>query len=143
MSDYHPPPPVLTAYTPARLYADEDVEEEVVEWFRSEGVNIKSARELSGHRGTPDEFHAAYAYKDKRFLLTKNTKDFYSDQQLQRHKLCGLICIEGSMAQMERFAMAAQNVLRMIVPYGDIYQGAKIIITADTATSRCVPTRAR
>ncbi len=33
----------------AKLYADEDIEEEVVELFRDNGVNIKSAREL-GHR---------------------------------------------------------------------------------------------
>jgi hypothetical protein len=38
-------------------------------------LNIKSAREL-GYRGRPDSFQAAFAFKEKRFLLTKNGKDF-------------------------------------------------------------------
>ena len=57
-------------YRKAKLYADEDVEDYVVEMLRAIGVNIKSARELPGHCGKDDEFHAAYAKKKRRFLLT-------------------------------------------------------------------------
>lgn len=48
-----------------KLYADEDIEEEVVETIRARGMNIVSAREL-GHRGKPDEFQLTYATKKKR-----------------------------------------------------------------------------
>ncbi|MBO0719787.1 MAG: hypothetical protein J2P41_03140 [Blastocatellia bacterium] len=30
----------------AKIYTDEDIEEEVVDWIRSHGVNIKSARDV-------------------------------------------------------------------------------------------------
>jgi hypothetical protein len=43
-----------------------DIEDDVVEFFREQGVNIKGAREL-GHRGKPDSFHAALAFREKRF----------------------------------------------------------------------------
>ncbi len=53
----------------AKLYADEDIEEEIVELIRNRGVNIKSAREL-GHRGKPHSFHAALAFEQKRFQVS-------------------------------------------------------------------------
>lgn len=60
----------------AKLYADEDIEEEVVEFLRDSGANIKSAREL-GHRGKPDSFHAAVSFKEKRFLLNKECQALF------------------------------------------------------------------
>jgi hypothetical protein len=45
----------LRSVKKGKIFADEDIEEEAVEWIRSRGVNIKSAREL-GHRGKPDSF---------------------------------------------------------------------------------------
>jgi hypothetical protein len=33
----------------AKIYADEDIEDDVVIFLRESGVNIKSARELAGH----------------------------------------------------------------------------------------------
>jgi hypothetical protein len=53
------PPPskddetVLRMSKRMKLYADEDIEDDVVEFFRDQGVNVKGAREL-GHRGKPD-----------------------------------------------------------------------------------------
>jgi hypothetical protein len=41
----------LRSVKEGKFYADEDIEEEAVEWIRSRGVNIKSAREL-GHRAS-------------------------------------------------------------------------------------------
>jgi predicted nuclease of predicted toxin-antitoxin system len=56
-----------------KIYADEDIEDDIVEIFKSEGVNIKSAREI-GLRGKPDSFQAAYALKEKRFCSRATAK---------------------------------------------------------------------
>jgi hypothetical protein len=52
-----------------KLYADEDIEDDVVQLLRDVGVNIKSAREL-GHRRKPDSFHANLSFaRSVSFLL--------------------------------------------------------------------------
>ena len=57
-----------------KIYADEDIEDYVVDILRTiEGVNIIGAREV-GLRGKPDSFQAAYAFKRERFLLARNGK---------------------------------------------------------------------
>jgi hypothetical protein len=86
----------------AKIYADEDIEEEAVEWIRSQGVNIKSAREL-GHRGKPDSFHAALAFKEKRFLLTKNEKDFFDNAAVPFHRTHGIIAIHSDMSNVDDY----------------------------------------
>jgi hypothetical protein len=62
----------------AKFYADEDIEDGEVAILRECGVNITSARELR-HRGTPDSFHAALAFKEKRFLLARNGRHYLND----------------------------------------------------------------
>jgi hypothetical protein len=50
------PPPskddetVLRMSKRMKLYADEDIEDDVVEFFRDQGVNVKGARELGASR---------------------------------------------------------------------------------------------
>jgi hypothetical protein len=107
-----------------RLYADEDIEEEVVELFRDNGVNITSAREL-GHRGKPDSFQAAHAFREKRFLLTKNAKHYLDDRKGPFTRLHGVIVIEGDMSATEAYIQSILNVFDLI-PYGEVYEGAKI-----------------
>jgi|SRR5215470_17357649 len=109
----------------AKIYADEDIEEEAVGWIRSEGVNIKSAREL-GHRGKPDSFHAAFAFKEKRFLLTKNEKDFFDNAAVPFHRTHGIIAIHGDMSNMDDYATVVANLLQLIIQYGEVFAGAKI-----------------
>jgi predicted nuclease of predicted toxin-antitoxin system len=98
----------------AKLYADEDIEEKVVERFRDNGVNIKSAREL-GHRGKPDSFHAALAYKEKRFLLTKNAKHFMNDKIVPFQMVHGIIAIEGDMSDTQSYIKALVRSLVLIL----------------------------
>jgi Domain of unknown function (DUF5615) len=68
----------------AKLYVDEDVEEFVVDMLRAMKVNVLSARKLEGHRGKSDGFHAAFAFKKKRFLVAKNTRDFLRDRRIEQ-----------------------------------------------------------
>lgn len=114
----------------ARIYADEDIEEGVVEWLRSKGVNVKSAREL-GHRGKPDSFQAALAFKEERFLLTMNAKDFMDDRKLPFHRTHGVLALGSGFRDSNQYGrMIAQ--LFKVIPYGDFYAGAKILVNSDS-----------
>jgi hypothetical protein len=116
----------------AKLYADADIEEEVVSWFRENGVNIRSAREL-GHQRKPDEFHAALSKRRGRFLLTKNSRDFLNDRKFPHRNFHGLIVIEGDLGPRSTdYGVAAAIVLRQIVPWGEVFVGSKIRVAAGT-----------
>ena len=120
----------------AKLYADEDVEEEVVGALRIAGVNITSAREL-GHRGKPDSFHAALSFKEKRFLLTKNARDFLDDHKLPWHRTFGVIAIAGDLgSRKEEYGAAAYRLISMIVPFGERFEHMKIQLSGDGARLR-------
>ncbi len=119
-----------------KLYADEDVEDEIVSFLREEGVNIKSAKEL-GHRGKPDSFHAALAFKEKRFLLTKNAKHYMNDRLVPFQMVHGIIAIEGDMSDTQSYIKTIVKVLALI-PYGDTYVGCKIRVSGDETSFRFI-----
>lgn len=129
--------PPSAFFRKAKLYADEDIEEDVVESLRESGVNIESAREL-GHRGKPDQFHASLALRKRRFLLTKNAKDFLDDRRFPVGRAPGVIVLKGDMARMEDYARAVLNVLRIIVPYGELFEGSKIVVSASRVKVRFI-----
>lgn len=112
-----------------RLYADEDIEEDIVAILRGEGVNITSAREL-GHRGKPDEFHAALALRERRFLLTKNDKHFWDDRRLPLHRTFGLVIIKDDMGDPARYGKTLGHLLDHVA-IGQLHEGDKIRISPD------------
>lgn len=110
----------------AKLYADEDVEDFMVEIIRSVGVNITSARELPGHRGKPDEWHAAYAKRERRFLLTKNARDFMDDRKLPWENTYGVIAIDGDFGDVDQYVASVRHVVQLVVPLGELFVKTKI-----------------
>jgi hypothetical protein len=46
------------------------------------------------------------------------------------HRTYGVIAIEGDMAYLERYGLAALHLFRMIVPYGELLEGSKISLSA-------------
>lgn len=75
-----------------KFYADEDIEDNAVRLLRNLGANIQRAREL-GFRGKPDSFHTTYAYKKKRFLITKNGKHYLNHRKIPFHSIHRIIII--------------------------------------------------
>jgi hypothetical protein len=122
----------LRALRKAKLYADEDIEDEIVELIRSEGVNITSAREL-GHRGKPDSFQIGYAYNEKRFLLTKNEKDFFDNRAVPPHRNYGVIAIHGNVKE-DDYWTAIDILLDHIIECGEMYIGTKVRIKGNEVT---------
>ncbi len=121
----------------ARLYADEDIEEEIVQAIRARGVNISSVRERE-QRGKPDEVHLATARREHRFLLTKD-KDFLDDTRFPLQKQGpGIIYIHGTFRAEVQYAAAVANLLIYIVPYSQIYEGAQIQLSEKHMTFRYI-----
>jgi hypothetical protein len=87
----------------ARLFADENIEEDAVRHLRHQRINVVTVREL-GQSGKPDEDIAAYAFREKRFLLTKNGKHFLRDRDLPFHRVHGLIVVQGDMRDTWQYA---------------------------------------
>jgi predicted nuclease of predicted toxin-antitoxin system len=128
------PPPAR--FRKMKLYADEDIEEDAVTFLRAGGVNIKGAREI-GHRGKPDSFQAAFAKREKRFLLTRNGRDYLDDRAFPFHSLHGLIVVTPDMGSIREYRQALLTVLQL-VPYGELYEGNKIIVSGTETTMRFI-----
>lgn len=120
----------------AKLYADEDIEEAIVEFLKNRGTNIISAREL-GYRGKPDSFHAAFSLKQKRFLLTKNGKHFMDDRKFPFNRIHGIIVIQGDMNNIREYVRTL-NRLNDIIEFGEVYYGGKIRISPNETSVRLI-----
>jgi len=102
-----------------KLYADEDIEKELIEYLREKKINIKSAKELN-YEGRPDSFHVAYAFKNKRFLLTKNVNHFWDDKKVPFQKVFGIIALVGKISDINI------PILLALIAFEDYYKGMKI-----------------
>jgi hypothetical protein len=125
---------VLNRSKHIKLYADEDIEEGAVEALREYGrVNIKSAREV-GNEGKDDSFQVAFAKREKRFLLTKNAKDFWPEREVSFNSTYGIIIVEGSEQTIDSYVTALRNILDILVPFGDSFIGSKVWVTPTRVT---------
>jgi hypothetical protein len=117
-----------------KFYADEDIEDDAVRLLRSLGANVQSAREL-GFRGKPDSFHSAYAYKKKRFLITKNGKHYLNNREIPFHSIHGIVIISGDWSNRSNYITVLVNIL-LNLTYSEVYEGAKIEIGANDISLR-------
>lgn len=72
-------------YGKAQFYADENIEETLVDYMRQKGYRVTTARE-AGFAGRDDEFHLQEARRRKAFLFTKNS-DFLNHCRFPFHDL--------------------------------------------------------
>jgi len=120
----------------AKFYADEHMEDGAVAVLRECGVNIISAREL-GHRGKPDSFHAALAFKEKRFLLTRNGRHYLNDREFPPNRIHGVVVITALPGDEDAYTSALAQ-LSSILPYGELYKGMKIELSANEMKCRYI-----
>ena len=126
----------------ARLYADEDIEDWVIEALKERGVNIRSAREL-GHTGKPDSFHAAHAFKEKRFVLTKNAKHYFDDRKIPFNRTHGVLVLDADAEKIADVVAALRNLLDIVIPVGEVCIGAKIKISSEEISTRTMHNKTR
>lgn len=75
-----------------RLYADEDVEKEIVDNLKSGGCDVLWVKEDSNLRNRDDIFHYKKAKNLQRYLITKDS-GFWSDRKYTLHHSPGVIII--------------------------------------------------
>ncbi|MFG1928949.1 DUF5615 family PIN-like protein [Cryptosporangium sp. NPDC048952] len=97
--------------------------------FRDERVNIKSAREMN-RRGLPDSSQAAFAFREKRFLLTRNGKDFWPEAELPLQQTHGLIVLDADPHDLERYLLTVGHIISF-VPFADYHVGSKLRFSPD------------
>lgn len=97
---------------------------------------IQSARDL-GFRGKPDSFHAAYSFKKKRFLITKNERHFLDHKAIPFHSIQGIIIIRGDMGNMADYIKTLRHVF-WLMPYSEAYQKSKIVIGPNEISIRYI-----
>lgn len=124
-----------------KLYADEDIEDDVVEFFREQGVNMKSAREL-GHRGKPDSFHAALAFRQKRFLITRNGKHYWDDRAVPMNRTHGIIIVDADPRDTDAYGTTLLNIMDF-VPYADMHVGSKMKFSASDLVVKVIDYKGR
>jgi hypothetical protein len=141
------PPPskddetVLRMSKRMKLYADEDIEDDVVEFFRDQGVNVKGAREL-GHRGKPDSFHAALAFREKRFLVTRNGKHYWNDRVVPMNRTHGIIIVDADPRDTDAYGTTLLNIMSF-VPYADMNVGSKMKFSASDLVVKIIDHKGR
>jgi hypothetical protein len=82
-------------------------------------------------RDKPDSFHAALAFKQKRFLVTKNAKDYMDDRKVPFHRMHGIIAVEGDMRDSDTYIGCLKTLLDIIIPFGEVYVKHKIQLKRD------------
>ena len=101
-------------------------------------MNIKAAREIAGHRGKDDGFHAAFAFKERRFLITKNGKHYLDDLRVPSTAPMVSSCWRGTSAPRATTSRLSVLSSHVVVPYGGIYEGAKLRLSGNRITIRFV-----
>jgi predicted nuclease of predicted toxin-antitoxin system len=75
-----------------RLYADNNIEKEIVEYLRQEEFDVAAVAEITELRHQEDEFHYQKARQLDRYLLTHDD-DFWDDRRFPLRESPGIIIL--------------------------------------------------
>jgi hypothetical protein len=103
---------------------------------------VRSAKEL-GHAGKPDGFHAALAFRERRFLLTRNAKDYLDHRALPFNRTYGVIAVEADLADESACVACLAWIRNFIVPFGSEYVGGKFRLSATTTERHFIDSAGR
>ena len=107
-----------------KFLLDENLGNNAADWLRSQGLNVKTVREL-GKGGASDQEIYQLARRDGRTLMTRDARDFWNDREFPLEGSPGLIVVErdyhSSIVYAERYfgGMA------------EIWRETKIIVSGD------------
>jgi predicted nuclease of predicted toxin-antitoxin system len=112
----------------ARFLVDENMGNDVAVLLRDFKYNATFVGDV-GLIGCADETVFAYAWKDKRILLTHDA-DFLDDKKFPFHRNPGVIVLPGAEGD-GTLEPAIADLLRIVAPYESAHIGAKITVTQD------------
>lgn len=107
----------------AKWLADENIHPSIVEWMRSEGMNVRTAEEL-GLKGKDDNAVFALARKHDRMILTSD-EDFWDDLKFPIDMCPGIVIISQDVSDRE-IATEMLNLREVIFPFREISERSKI-----------------
>ncbi len=112
----------------ARFLVDENMGNDVAVMLSTYGYNAIFVAE-AGLVGHSDKAVFAYAWKDKRIILTHDG-DYLDDRQFPFHRNPGVIVLPGAEGDGS-LEPAIADLLQIVAPYGKAHIGAKIEVTQD------------
>lgn len=112
----------------ARILVDENIGK-LAEILRELGWNAVSAQE-AGIQGHPDEDIFAYAWRQKRLLITSDA-DFLDDWRFPFHRCAGVIVLPSPGKNFDAFAEALGSALPVIGRYYGAFDREKVLFRSD------------
>lgn len=112
----------------ARFLIDESLDQELVEVLRVLGWNAVGAMEAN-LIGKSDEDVIAYAWRERRMLLTKD-RDFLDNRRFPEHRNSGIVILPDSPIDAEHFTNAIRQLVHIIAPLSKGYQKTKVDLTS-------------
>lgn len=111
----------------ARLYIDENIEEEITEALKTLGWNIKTYKDfsLAGH---PDENHFAKAKQLNRILITQDD-DYWDNRRFPIDKHPGVIILQ--YQNTKTVVQGIRFIADVIVPFAEIWHSSKVKIKGE------------
>jgi predicted nuclease of predicted toxin-antitoxin system len=113
----------------ARFLVDESLGIEAARVIRDLGWNTEFVCDI-GLGGHSDEDVMAYAWREKRILLTHD-KDFLDDRRFPPHRNAGVIVLPGANGGTEVLDRELARILITIGQHGDAYRGCKVCVWND------------
>lgn len=117
----------------SRFVVDESLGVMVALLLRELGHNVKDVSEVE-LRGRSDEDVYAFAFKDKRILLTHD-QDFLDDARFPWHRNPGVVILPGGQGEEHLLLRALRLTMTVVAPFGDLWKDSKIFWSGDNTMS--------
>jgi predicted nuclease of predicted toxin-antitoxin system len=113
----------------SRFLVDESLGTGVAEVLRYLRYNTKFGPDV-GLKGKADPTVYAYAWREKRILLTHD-KDYLNDREYPFNRNPGVIVLPGEEGEQVPLRMAIRSMLNIFGTHGRIFPNAKIVIDSN------------
>jgi predicted nuclease of predicted toxin-antitoxin system len=112
-----------------KFFVDESLGPEATSFLREKKLNVKDVFE-EGLIGRPDEDVMAFAWRNKRVLLTHD-RDFLDNQRFPEHRNPGVIVLPGGAGDQSAMGHGIARVISVFSKDPEAWRHKKIVVTTD------------